>query len=79
MFLLLETAIVFLQINRLSLVPPLVIFLAKSPLVEKYDLSSVMVAGCGAAPLARETQQMACKRLGVRQLGQGLSRSNRYL
>ena len=60
------------QIHQLSLVPPLVLFLAKSPLVETYDLRSVMIAGSGGAPLAQEIQNEACKRLGVRQLGQGM-------
>ncbi|XP_013183419.1 uncharacterized protein LOC106129399 isoform X2 [Amyelois transitella] len=49
--------------NMLLAVPPIVVFLAKSPLVEKYDLSSVYVVMCGAAPLSTETISEACKRL----------------
>lgn len=32
-------------------VPPIINFLAKSPLVDKYDLSSVELIGSGAAPV----------------------------
>ena len=60
-----------LQINQLSIVPPLAIFIAKSPLVAQYDLRSVMSVGCGAAPLAKDTQDEACRKLGVQQFGQG--------
>ncbi|XP_053614070.1 luciferin 4-monooxygenase-like isoform X2 [Plodia interpunctella] len=49
--------------NVLLAVPPIVVFLAKSPLVEKYDLSSVYVVMCGAAPLSTETISAASKRL----------------
>lgn len=38
------------------MVPPLMVFLAKHPIVEKYDLSSLMVLLCGAAPLSKETE-----------------------
>ena len=38
----------------------------------KYDLSSIMGVGCGAAALSKETQDEACKKLGVKQFGQGL-------
>ena len=34
-------------------------------------MSSVMAAGCGAAPLARDTQLETCKKLGIQQFGQG--------
>ncbi|KAI9713980.1 MAG: hypothetical protein M1820_000710 [Bogoriella megaspora] len=42
------------RITDLSLVPPIVVKLAKDPLVKNYDLSSIERAGCGAAPLGRE-------------------------
>ena len=35
------------------MVPPLLDFMAKSPMVEKYDLSSVRLIFCGAAPLSK--------------------------
>ncbi|KAJ5676956.1 uncharacterized protein N7477_002589 [Penicillium maclennaniae] len=42
------------RITDLILVPPVVVMLAKHPIVKKYDLSSVEVIGSGAAPLGRE-------------------------
>lgn len=42
------------RITALTLVPPVVVALAKHPAVKKYDLSSVEAAGCGAAPLGFE-------------------------
>lgn len=42
------------KITELSLVPPVVVALAKSPLTKKYDLSSVAYMGSGAAPLGRD-------------------------
>ncbi|KAJ8962647.1 hypothetical protein NQ318_001040 [Aromia moschata] len=53
------------RISKLFLVPPLVLFLAKSPLVDNYDLSSVKDIVSGAAPLGDEIQNMVSKRLGV--------------
>ncbi|XP_053665540.1 uncharacterized protein LOC128714687 [Anopheles marshallii] len=49
--------------NTLLTVPPIVLFLAKHPLVESYDLSSVQTIICGAAPLSRETEQLLLRRL----------------
>ncbi|KAK7099195.1 uncharacterized protein [Littorina saxatilis] len=45
------SAIQTLSITDLHLVPPLVLFLAKDPLVTGYDISSVKKVMCGAAPL----------------------------
>jgi 4-coumarate--CoA ligase len=42
------------RITDLSLVPPIVVALAKHPIVKNYDLSSVESVGSGAAPLGRE-------------------------
>lgn len=42
------------KITSLNLAPPIAVLLAKSPLVSKYDLSSVRNVGCGAAPLSQE-------------------------
>ncbi len=44
------------RIEYLSLVPPLMIFLAKHPMVDQYDLSSVKTILCGAAPLSKEVE-----------------------
>ncbi|KAJ2006452.1 hypothetical protein H4R26_001365 [Coemansia thaxteri] len=45
-------------------IPPIVIQLAKSPIVDKHDLSSFVFICSGAAPLSRETQIEVKKRLG---------------
>lgn len=50
------------KITTLPLVPPLAVFLAKSPLVNRYDLSSVKDVGCGAAPLSKDTEEAVKKR-----------------
>ena len=42
------------RITDLSCVPPVVIRLAKDPIVRNYDLSCIESIGCGAAPLGRE-------------------------
>jgi len=42
------------KVNYIPIVPPILTFLAKHPMVEKYDLSSVKEIICGAAPFAKE-------------------------
>ena len=54
------------QINRAFLVPPIVLALAKSPLVDNYDLSSLKIVFSGAAPLSREVTQACRERLDCR-------------
>ena len=44
------------------LVPPIIAFLAKHPLVAKYDVSSMRAIMSGAAPLDAETQGGAAQR-----------------
>lgn len=44
------------RVTALTLVPPIVVALAKRPEARAFDLSSVESAGCGAAPLGREPQ-----------------------
>jgi len=73
----LEPFLAALQAFRVTcapLVPPIVLALAKHPLVERYDLSSLRVILCGAAPLG-EPMQRACEqrlRVPVRQ-GYGMT------
>ncbi|OXU30119.1 hypothetical protein TSAR_003795 [Trichomalopsis sarcophagae] len=55
----------------LSLVPPLMVFLAKHPIVDNYDLSSVKIIWCGAAPLSREIEDAVKKRLNNPEIRQG--------
>jgi len=58
------------KISCLNLVPPIVLALAKHPLVDDYDMSSVRVIGCGAAPLGEELEKACSARLGC-QIYQG--------
>nr|WOX58870.1 4-coumarate-CoA ligase 1 [Phyla nodiflora] len=52
-------------------VPPIVLAIAKSPLVEKYDLSSVRTVMSGAAPLGRELEDAVRIKFPNAKLGQG--------
>lgn len=42
------------RITDMKVVPPIMVLLAKHPVVKKYDLSSLTSLGCGAAPLGLE-------------------------
>jgi acyl-CoA synthetase (AMP-forming)/AMP-acid ligase II len=53
------------NITQAFLVPPIVLALAKHPLVDRYNFSSLDLIFCGAAPLGTEVSQAAAKRLGV--------------
>ena len=53
------------RITTLWIVPPIVLALAKHPLVAQYDLSSLSVVGSGAAPLGDALQQAASERIKV--------------
>ncbi|XP_018320082.1 4-coumarate--CoA ligase 1 [Agrilus planipennis] len=50
------------KVTSLSMPPPIVLFLNKSSLAKKYDLSSVKSIICGAAPLSKELEIMTTKR-----------------
>jgi acyl-CoA synthetase (AMP-forming)/AMP-acid ligase II len=58
------------KITRGYVVPPIVLSLAKQPVVDNYDLSSLKCLVSGAAPLGVEMQETCAKRLGciVKQL-----------
>jgi 4-coumarate--CoA ligase len=76
----LETFCLTIQREKITfvyLVPPVLILLAKHPLVDKYDLSSLRMANCGAAPLTRELVDQVHKRikLPIKQ-GYGLSETS---
>jgi acyl-CoA synthetase (AMP-forming)/AMP-acid ligase II len=63
----LEGYLALVQAHRATkahLVPPIVLALAKSPLVERYDLSSLQLVNSGAAPLSAELAQAAAARVG---------------
>ena len=50
-------------VHLTHLVPPLILFLAKHPDVEKYDLSSLVLVNSGAAPLGSDLLKSACAHL----------------
>lgn len=57
-------------------VPPIALALARHPMVENYDLSSLRFLGCGAAPLSAELEQECADRLGCPvQQGYGMTES----
>ncbi|KAG6462268.1 hypothetical protein O3G_MSEX013144 [Manduca sexta] len=51
------------RVDVLIAVPPIIVFLGKSPLVHEHDLSSVKMVWCAAAPLSAETTKLAMKSL----------------
>lgn len=59
------------HINTLYMVPPLMVFLAKHPLVDSYDMRSLAIIWCGAAPLSATTEQAVRRRLAVPFIRQG--------
>ena len=59
------------RINIAHVVPPVVLFLAKHPSVDKYDTSSIDMVMSGAAPLGGEIVKAARDRLGCRLVRQG--------
>jgi len=54
------------EVNVVGVVPPIVLALAASPLVERFDLSKLEALHCGAAPLSSEVANACSTRLGVR-------------
>jgi 4-coumarate--CoA ligase len=53
------------RVTRVAAVPPMVVALAKDPLVTEYDLSSLRQIGSGAAPLSAEIEREAMARTGA--------------
>lgn len=52
------------KVTRMNLVPPILVFLGKHPVVDKFDLSSVQAVMSGAAPLGDELAKAVANRLG---------------
>jgi acyl-CoA synthetase (AMP-forming)/AMP-acid ligase II len=52
------------KVTRAYLVPPIILALAKHPVVDKYDLSALEVIMSGAAPLGADLADAAANRLG---------------
>ncbi|KAI1720169.1 AMP-binding enzyme domain-containing protein [Ditylenchus destructor] len=60
------------KISHVQLVPPVLLFLAKSPVISKYDLSSIKFIMTGAAPAGAELCDEVMKRLpSIKQISQG--------
>jgi acyl-CoA synthetase (AMP-forming)/AMP-acid ligase II len=65
------------RITRAYVVPPIVLALAKHPLVDEFDLSSLEFMNSGAAPLSAELELACGKRLGCRMTqGYGLTETS---
>eukprot|EP00250_Pteridium_aquilinum_P008601 c18069_g2_i1 orf=316-1932(+) len=59
------------KVTIAPLVPPIVLALAKNPVVEKYDLSSIRMLMSGAAPLGRDLEASFQARVPQAVIGQG--------
>jgi acyl-CoA synthetase (AMP-forming)/AMP-acid ligase II len=57
-------AVQTLEISRFFAVPPIILGLAKAPIVDDYDLSSIKQIFSGAAPLGAELAEEAATRVG---------------
>ena len=65
------------RITRAYVVPPIVLALAKHPLVDQFDVSSLKFMLSGAAPLSADLEIACGKRLGCRmQQGYGLTETS---
>lgn len=66
-----------LKITFAYVVPPIVLLLSKSPVVSKYDLSTIRMMNSGAAPLTRELVDAVYSRLKIPvKQGYGLSETS---
>ncbi|KAE9317366.1 hypothetical protein PR003_g18490 [Phytophthora rubi] len=62
------------RLDMINLAPPLVTFLAKHPIVDKFDLSHVKHVKSGGAPLGKEVERAVRQRLGIQVLqGYGMT------
>lgn len=65
------------KVTFANVVPPIVLALAKHPLVDQYDLSALHTVFSGAAPLGAEVADAATKRIGCEVLqGYGLTETS---
>jgi len=65
------------KITFAYVVPPVVLMLGKSPVVDKYDLSSIRMMNSGAAPLTKDLVDTVYKRLKIPiKQGYGLSETS---
>ncbi|XP_068650273.1 4-coumarate--CoA ligase 2-like [Aristolochia californica] len=59
------------RVSVATVVPPLVLALAKNPMVEKFDLSSIRIVLSGAAPLGKDLEEALRSRVPQAVFGQG--------
>nr|XP_043617404.1 4-coumarate--CoA ligase-like 9 [Erigeron canadensis] len=59
------------KVTYMPVSPPLVVAMAKSDLVSKYDLSSLLLIGCGGAPLGKEVAKSFAARFPDVEIVQG--------
>ncbi|CEP16256.1 hypothetical protein [Parasitella parasitica] len=59
------------KITFSALVPPIILLLAKNPVVDQYDITSLKLAICGAAPLGKELSHQVRKRIPTMIVKQG--------
>jgi len=65
------------KITRANLVPPIILMLAKQPVVDQYDLSNLKIIMSGAAPLGEDVARACAERLGCLVLqGYGLTETS---
>jgi acyl-CoA synthetase (AMP-forming)/AMP-acid ligase II len=65
------------RVTRAYVVPPIALALAKHPLVDEFDLSSLELVFSGAAPLGEELERTCAERLGCRvSQGYGMTESS---
>jgi acyl-CoA synthetase (AMP-forming)/AMP-acid ligase II len=65
------------RVTRAPIVPPIILALAKHPVVDQYDLSSLKVVMSGAAPLSKELAEACSHRLRcVVKQGYGLTETS---
>jgi acyl-CoA synthetase (AMP-forming)/AMP-acid ligase II len=68
-----EAYLGLIEAHRITIsvvVPPIVLVMARHPAVDRFDLSSLRLVGCGAAPLSADLQQECAARVGC-PVGQG--------
>ena len=69
----------FNQVTYAPVVPPIVLFLAKDPLVDNFDLSSVEEVLCAAAPMGDGLEDALSRRLPkVKEINQGILQIGNY-
>ncbi len=71
------TAMQTYEVTRAHLVPPIILALAKQPVIDDYDLSSLKLIMSGAAPLGESLTAACCERLNcVIKQGYGMTEAS---